>query len=76
MLEWGNFNNVLSVQILDTTGTLPSLEQTSTQPDFSNFKNVHDILLTKVSKMALINDFLIPIPKLCFCPLNRIPYIL
>ncbi|XP_032884434.1 inaD-like protein isoform X4 [Amblyraja radiata] len=34
-------------EILDTTGTLPSLEQTSTQPDFSNFKNVHDILLTK-----------------------------
>ncbi|XP_051867604.1 inaD-like protein isoform X2 [Pristis pectinata] len=36
-----------SGEILDTTGSLPSLEQTSTQSDFSNFKNVHNILLTK-----------------------------
>ncbi|XP_078263397.1 inaD-like protein isoform X3 [Rhinoraja longicauda] len=34
-------------EILDSTGALPSLEETSTQSDFSNFKNVHDILLTK-----------------------------
>ncbi|XP_069794651.1 inaD-like protein isoform X3 [Narcine bancroftii] len=36
-----------SSEIPDTTGALPSLEQSSTQSDFSNFKNVHNILLTK-----------------------------
>ncbi|XP_072919157.1 inaD-like protein isoform X4 [Hemitrygon akajei] len=39
--------NLLSSEILDTTGALPSREQMSTQLDFSNFKNVHNILLTK-----------------------------
>ncbi|XP_059840270.1 inaD-like protein isoform X4 [Hypanus sabinus] len=39
--------NLLSSEILDTTGALPSREQTSTQLDFSNFKNVHNIRLTK-----------------------------
>ncbi|XP_062920367.1 inaD-like protein isoform X2 [Mobula hypostoma] len=39
--------HLLSSEILDTTGALPSQEQTSTQLDFSDFKNVHNILLTK-----------------------------
>ncbi|XP_038650247.1 inaD-like protein isoform X3 [Scyliorhinus canicula] len=36
-----------SSEILDTTGALPSLEQSSSLSDFSSFKNVHHILLTK-----------------------------
>ncbi|XP_072367052.1 inaD-like protein isoform X3 [Scyliorhinus torazame] len=36
-----------SSEILDTTGALPSLEQSSSLSDFSSFKNVQHILLTK-----------------------------